>query len=208
MSDFINLLKARRSATKFIPGVDITDSELEEIFSLVKFAPSAFNLQHAHYVVVKDPEVKNKVYEAAYKQYKVQSASAAIVVLGNKEAYKDAGRINEGLLHLGVINQQEYDMTVESVHSFYEGGGETFKREEAIRNAGISAMLMMLVAKEKGWDTCPMIGFDPKALSEVLNIPDTHVPVLLITIGKEDTSKLRPRGYRKPVGEFVSFNKF
>jgi putative NAD(P)H nitroreductase len=208
MSDFINLLKARRSATKFIPGVDITDSELEEIFSLVKFAPSAFNLQHAHYVVVKDPEVKNKVYEAAYKQYKVQSASAAIVVLGNKEAYKDAGKINEGLLHLGVINQQEYDMTVESVHSFYEGGGETFKREEAIRNAGISAMLMMLVAKEKGWDTCPMIGFDTKALSEVLNIPDTHVPVLLITIGKEDTSKLRPRGYRKPVGEFVSFNKF
>ncbi|MEK3912278.1 nitroreductase family protein [Paenibacillus sp. FSL H7-0331] len=208
MSDFINLLKARRSATKFIPGVEITDQELEEIFSLVKFAPSAFNLQHAHYVVVKDPEVKNKVYEAAYKQYKVQSASAAIVVLGNKEAYKDAGKINEGLLHLGVINQQEYDMTVESVHSFYEGGGETFKREEAIRNAGISAMLMMLVAKEKGWDTCPMIGFDPKALSEVLNIPDTHVPVLLITIGKEDTSKLRPRGYRKPVGEFVSFNKF
>ncbi|MEK3719400.1 nitroreductase family protein [Paenibacillus sp. FSL H8-0034] len=208
MSDFINLLKARRSATKFIPGVDITDSELEEIFSLVKFAPSAFNLQHAHYVVVKDPEVKNKVYEAAYKQYKVQSASAAIVVLGNKEAYKDAGKINEGLLHLGVINQQEYDMTVDSVHSFYEGGGETFKREEAIRNAGISAMLMMLAAKEKGWDTCPMIGFDPKALSEVLNIPDTHVPVLLITIGKEDTSKLRPRGYRKPVGEFVSFNKF
>jgi putative NAD(P)H nitroreductase len=208
MSDFINLLKARRSATKFIPGVEITDQELEEIFSLVKFAPSAFNLQHAHYVVVKDPEVKNKVYEAAYKQYKVQSASAAIVVLGNKEAYKDAGRINEGLLHLGVINQQEYDMTVESVHSFYEGGGETFKREEAIRNAGISAMLMMLAAKEKGWDTCPMIGFDPKAVSEVLNIPDTHVPVLLITIGKEDTSKLRPRGYRKPVGEFVSFNKF
>ncbi|WP_240415608.1 nitroreductase family protein [Paenibacillus periandrae] len=208
MSDFINLLKARRSATKFIPGVEITDQELEEIFSLVKFAPSAFNLQHAHYVVVKDPEVKNKVYEAAYKQYKVQSASAAIVVLGNKEAYKDAGKINEGLLHLGVINQQEYDMTVESVHSFYEGGGETFKREEAIRNAGISAMLMMLAAKEKGWDTCPMIGFDPKAVSEVLDIPDTHVPVLLITIGKEDTSKLRPRGYRKPVGEFVSFNKF
>ncbi|SFL95467.1 putative NAD(P)H nitroreductase [Paenibacillus sp. 1_12] len=208
MSDFITLLKARRSATKFIPGVEITDQELDEIFSLVKFAPSAFNLQHAHYVVIKDSEIKNKVYEAAYKQYKVQSASAAIVVLGNKEAYKDAGKINEGLLHLGVINQQEYDMTVESVHSFYEGGGETFKREEAIRNAGISAMLMMLVAKEKGWDTCPMIGFDPEALSKVLNIPDTYVPALLITIGKEDTSKLRPRGYRKPVGEFVSYNQF
>jgi putative NAD(P)H nitroreductase len=114
MSDFISLLKARRSANKFITGVEILDKELDEIFSLAKFAPSAFNLQHAHYVVVKEAEAKNKVYEAAFKQYKVQSASAVIVVLGNKEAYKDAARINEGLLHLGVISQQEYDMTVES----------------------------------------------------------------------------------------------
>jgi putative NAD(P)H nitroreductase len=69
-------------------------------------------------------------------------------------------------------------------------------------------MLLMLIAKEKGWDTCPMIGFDPEALSEALHIPDTHVPTMLIAIGKEDTSSQRPRGYRKPVGEFVSYNQF
>ncbi len=65
MNDFIALLKSRRSATKFIPNTDIPDKELEEMFGLVKFAPSAFNLQHAHYVVVKDPELKTKVHEAA-----------------------------------------------------------------------------------------------------------------------------------------------
>jgi len=30
----------------------------------------------------------------------------------------------------------------------------------------------------------------------------------MITMGEEDTSKTRMRGYRKPVGEFVSFNSF
>lgn len=47
MSDFTNLVKQRRSATKFIPDLDISAGELDEIFSLVKFAPSAFNLLHA-----------------------------------------------------------------------------------------------------------------------------------------------------------------
>ncbi|TBL76543.1 nitroreductase family protein [Paenibacillus thalictri] len=203
------LIKARRSPNKFIPGVEIPDEDLQEIFNLVKFAPSAFNLQHVHYVVVKDAELKNNaLYEAANKQYKVKLASAAIVVLGSMNAYKDVGTINEGLLNLGFMSKQEYDMTVDSVLSFYENRGQVFQREEAIRNASLSAMLMMLVAKEKGWDTCPMIGFDPEAVRRVLHIPESYVPALLITIGKEDVSSQGPRGYRKPVGEFVSFNTF
>lgn len=208
MNDLTSLVKARRSANKFLPGVEITERDLDDIFHLVKFAPSAFNLQHAQYIVVKDPGIKERVYEAANKQYKVQTASAVIIVLGSKEAYKDAARINEGLLHLGVMSQQEYDGTVEYVRSFYEERGETFMTEEAIRNASLSAMQFMLIAKDKGWDTCPMIGFDPEALREALNIPATHVPALMITIGKEDASSVRTRGYRKPVGEFVSYNTF
>ena len=53
-----------------------------------------------------------------------------------------------------------------------------------------------------------MIGFDPDALQKELNIPDAYVPAMLIAIGKEDARKPRPRGYRKPVLEFVSYNKF
>lgn len=208
MSELVKIVKERRSAMKFVPDVTISEEELGEIFNLVKFAPSAFNLQHAHYVVVKDPEQKNKVYEAAYKQYKIKSASAAIVVLGDLEAYTNVAHINEGLLNLGVMSKQEFDSTVESVEQFYKAGGPAVQRDEAIRNASLSAMQLMLVAKDKGWDTCPMIGFDPEQMRKALNIPDRYVPALLIAIGKEDTSSLRPRGYRKPVGEFVTYNGF
>ncbi|MEF2966775.1 nitroreductase family protein [Paenibacillus sp. M1] len=205
MSDFTEVLKNRRSANKFMQGVEIPQKDLEEIFNLVKYAPSAFNLQHTHYIVVKDPELKEKVYEAANKQYKVRTASAVIVVLGNPDAYKDAAVLNEGLLNLGVLSKQEYDMTVESTLAFYEERGETFRREDAIRNASLSAMQLMLIAKDHGWDTCPINGFDPEALSKALALPEAYVPVMLVTIGKEDTSSFRPRGYRKPVAEFVKF---
>lgn len=208
MSDLTTLIKSRRSANLFMEGIEIPDQDLNDIFNEVKYAPSAFNLQHTHYVVIKDPDIKHKVYEAANKQHKILSASAVIVVLGNKQAYEDIGRMNEGFLNLGVIDKLEYDMTVESVTNFYEAGGETFKRDEAIRNASLSAMLLMMVAKDKGWDTCPMIGFDPDALQKELNIPNAYVPAMLIAIGKEDARKPRPRGYRKPVLEFVSYNQF
>ncbi|RCX16760.1 putative NAD(P)H nitroreductase [Fontibacillus phaseoli] len=205
MSNFTTLLKTRRSANKFLMDVEIPDKDLDDIFNLVKYAPSAFNLQHTHYVVVKDPDLKEKVYEAANKQYKVHTASAVIAVLGDLEAYKDVAMLNEGLLNLGVLSKQEYDMTVNSTLAFYEERGETFQREDAIRNASLSAMQMMLIAKDLGWDTCPMIGFDPEALRKALNISEAHVPVMLIAIGKEDSSNQRPRGYRKPVAEFVKY---
>ncbi|USG66809.1 nitroreductase family protein [Brevibacillus ruminantium] len=207
MKDFVSVVKERRSANKFVQGIEISKEELDDIFSLAKYAPSAFNLQHAHYLVVTDEDVKEQVYEAAYRQYKVKTATAAIVVLGDTRAHEQAGKIYEGLLHLGVYNQQEYQQTVEGTIQFYQSRGEQFAREEAIRNASLSAMQLMLIAKEKGWDTCPMIGFDPELLRSSLDIPDRYVPVMLITLGKEDTSSQRPRGYRKPVGEFVSYNE-
>ena len=49
------------------------------------------------YVVVQTEELKEQVREAAFGQYKVHSASAAIIVLGDPNAYEHAGNIYEGL---------------------------------------------------------------------------------------------------------------
>lgn len=204
MTDFTQLLKERRSASNFLPDQKVSKEELDSIFELVKLSPSAFNLQHAQYVVVTDPEVKEEIRKAANGQYKVHSASAVILVLGDKEAYKKAAEINEGLLMLGILNQQEYDFTVNGTVELYETRGSQFQKEEAIRNASLSAMLFMLAAKEKGWDTCPMIGFDPERIKEVLNISDQYEVALMITLGKEKVESRKPRGYRKPVNEFVT----
>ncbi|WP_411345646.1 nitroreductase family protein [Paenibacillus sp. WLX1005] len=208
MSELTQIMKQRRSANKFLQDVSVSRHELDEIFDLVKYSPSAYNLQHAHYVVVQDEENKNKLYDAAYKQYKVLTSSAVVIVLGHLDAHLNAPQIYEGLLHLGVLNQQEFDQMVTTTQDAYEQQGESFKRDEAIRNASLSAMSFMLAAKDKGWDTCPMIGFDAQAVSQALNIPDRYVPVMMITLGKEDTSSQRVRGYRKPVGEFVSYDHF
>ncbi len=203
--EFNELIETRHSANNFLEDVQITVKDLEPIFEDIKLAPSAFNLQHAEYKVVLEKDLKEKIREAASGQYKVHSASAVILVTGDRYAYRQTEKINEGMRDLGMIKDFELQEMVENNTQFYESRGEQFMKEEAIRNASLSAMMFMLAAKNRGWDTCPMIGFDSDQVRELLEIPDTHEIVLMITIGKEKESSRRLRGYRKPVNEFVSF---
>ncbi|WP_107951392.1 nitroreductase family protein [Lysinibacillus parviboronicapiens] len=203
--EFTKLIDKRRSANNFIQGVHMTEDDIRPILEDVKLAPSAFNLQHAEYIIVLDEEMKEKVREAAFGQYKVHSASGVILVLGDKEAYKQTAHISQGMVDLGIITDYELESLINDNTNFYEERGDDFMKEDAIRNASLSAMLFMLAAKNRGWDTCPMIGFDQEKMRALFNVPETHEIALMITIGKEKESSRRLRGYRKPVEEFATY---
>ncbi|MBS4208735.1 nitroreductase family protein [Bacillus sp. FJAT-50079] len=203
--EFTKIIEKRRSANNFLKDVKITPEDLNLIFNDVKLAPSSFNLQPTEYVVVLDEEMKGKVREAAYGQYKIHSSSAVILVTADRQAYEQTERLHQGMLHLGVLTEFELRKMIDENYEFYEERGEEFQKEDAIRNGSLSAMLFMLAAKNRGWDTCPMIGFDQEQIRTLLNIPTSREVVLMITIGKEKESSRRLRGYRKPIGEFVTY---
>ncbi|MFJ7732764.1 nitroreductase family protein [Lysinibacillus sp. NPDC097231] len=203
--EFTKLIEKRRSANNFIEGIKMTEEDIRPILEDVKLAPSAFNLQHTNYIIVLDEEMKEKVRVAAYGQYKVHSASGVILVLGDKEAYKNTANLSQGMVDLGIITDCELENLVDENTKFYEERGGEFMKEEAIRNASLSAMLFMLAAKNRGWDTCPMIGFDQRQMRALFNVPETHEIALMMTIGKEKESSRRLRGYRKPVEEFATY---
>jgi len=74
-------------------------------------------------------------------------------------------------------------MIVPMIRQFYEGK-EQLQRDEAMRSIGIAAQTIMLTAKALGYDSCPMIGFDPDAVAEVISLPENHVIGMLISVGK------------------------
>lgn len=205
MSDFLTIVRERRSANKFLKDIKVPREDFEAIFDDLSLAPSCFNLQHTHYYVGETPETIEQLYEASYKQYKVITASATVIVTGDKEAYKGAAQIYEASKFLKIIDDKEYDAVLRAIYNLYESGGETFQHDEAVRNASLSAMLFMLLAKHHGWDTCPMIYFEVEKVKEILDIPEHEIPILMITMGKMDTSSFRVRGYRKPQEEYVIF---
>lgn len=205
MNEFLKVIRERRSANKFIENITIPREDFDDIFRDLSLSPSAFNLQHARYYVVEDKALTEKVYESSFKQYKIKTASATIIITGDKNAYLSADKIYEGSMMLGMINKTEYEIMINTISNLYEGWGESFKHDEAVRNASLSAMQFMLLAKNKDWDTCPMIYFEKDKIIQLLNIPENEVPVMMITMGKVDKSTSKIRGYRKPAAEFVKF---
>ena len=205
--EFVKLIEKRRSANNFLEGVVITEADLKPVFDDVKLAPSTFNLQHTNYYVVLDEEKKEQIRKAAFGQYKVHTAAGVIIVTANRYAYKDTACLNQGMLNLGIMTDSQLEQMVQENTNFYEQRGEDFMKEDAIRNGSLSAMMFMLAAKNRGLDTCPMNGFDPEKIRNILDIPSSDEIVLMITIGKEKESSRNLRGYRKPVEEFVTYMK-
>ncbi len=62
-------------------------------------------------------------------------------------------------------------------------GDRDFALQDAVRNASLAAMQLMLAAKSLGIDSCPMIGFKPQEFADAFHIPDRYVPVMLICLG-------------------------
>ncbi|NLY79372.1 MAG: nitroreductase family protein [Lysinibacillus sp.] len=209
--DFAELVKVRHSAVNFIKEEKITEEDFKKIFDLTKLAPSAYNLQFTDYLVITDEEKKERVKELSYHQYKIHTASAVVIVMGNRNSFEssEAERIYGPMKMLKMMDEVDYDMTMQAIKNYSENikSDESKLEKELALNVGIHAMLFMLSAKHYGFDTCPMHVHNIEELRKEFNIPKHLLPIMMITIGKS-VDKVRPRGYRKPVGEFVKFNGY
>lgn len=209
--NFEELIVSRHSAVNFVKEEKMTEEDFKQIFELTKLAPSAYNLQFTDYLVITDADKKERVRELSYNQYKIHTASAVVIVMGNKNSIEmsEVEKIYSPMKMLKMMDETEYEMTLETIRGY----SNALKAEgnnvelELYRNSGIHAMLFMLSAKHFGFDTCPMHVHNVDQLREEFNIPDHLLPIMMIAIGKS-VNKVRPRGYRKPVGEFVNFNGY
>ncbi|GIO09250.1 NAD(P)H nitroreductase [Brevibacillus reuszeri] len=177
------VMEARHSVRKYDPTATIPQGELNEILRLAASAPSSWNLQHWRFLVVTDPAIKEKLLPIAYNQQQVVDAYATIIILGDLEADKSARPVYDEAVANGLMNESVRDTMIAQIEGAYKSNPE-IARDEAIRNSSYAAMQLMLAAKAKGYDTCPMGGYNRDALIKELNIPSRFLPTLMLTVGK------------------------
>ena len=90
---------------------------------------------------------------------------------------------------------------VKTITGYYEGK-PAFQRDEAIRSGALASMTLMLAAQSMGLVTCPMIGFDASKVAEIVRLPEDHLLVMLIVLGKPGPGAPFPTS-RLPLGETV-----
>ncbi len=191
----------RRSVKAYDPEHRLTEEEIEKLLSLVVLSPTAFNIQNWRFVRVSDPELKQEIRKVAWDQAQVTDASLLLVMCADLKSWgKDTARywLNAA--------QPIQEFMVPAIVQCYSGK-EQVQRDEAMRSCGIAAMALMLEAKEMGYASCPMDGFDFDAVGKLVNLPDDHVVTMMLAIGKGIQDPW-PRGGQLPLQEVVINNRF
>lgn len=194
-------IESRRAVKAYDPDHEMTQSEIDKLMSLAMLSPTAFNIQNWRFVLVQNKELRKQVRAVSWDQAQVTDASLLIVLTADLKAWE---KQPERYWHNAPKPAQ--DFLLPAIDQYYRGR-EQVQRDEAMRSCGMAAMTIMLAAKEMGYDTCPMDGFDFDAVTKLLNLPDDHIPTMFVVVGKA-LKPAMPRGGQLPMDEVVIYNKF
>ena len=178
---FLDLVSSRQSVRAFDPDRSVEKEKIERIIEIARLAPSACNAQPWSFVVVDDPELKNKVADATSSR-----------VLGMNHFTKQAP------VHLLLVE--------EKVNISSGIGGWIKKKDFAQMDLGIVAAHIVLAAEAEGLGTCIVGWFDEDKVKDLLHIPASKRVWLDIVVGY-GTQPLRNKN-RKGVDKIVSYNSY
>ncbi|PSL40146.1 hypothetical protein B0H99_106164 [Planomicrobium soli] len=178
------VMTERKSVRAYDPNFKISKEELEEMLKLATTAPSSSNLQAWNFIVIQDQEVKKELRAIANNQAQVETSSAIIAVLGNIDAYKNVEKIYTQNVEEGYMDESVKERSVANTYKVYPNAPVEARMNIASYDAGLASMQLMLIAKERGYDTIPMGGFDKVKFAERFGLPENLFPIVLIAIGK------------------------
>ena len=194
-------ITTRRAVKGYDPAFVLSAEEKNDLLRLALFAPSAFNLQHVRLVEVSDVALRAQIREAGWGQAQMTDASMLVVVCAQVDSWeKNVKRVWEG------APPEVQDYMAGAIDAYYRDKPQV-QRDETMRSCGLMAQTLMLAARGKGLDSCPMDGFDFDAVAKLIRLPANHVIGLMVAIGKQ-TVEPKPRIGKLPFDEVVVRNHF
>jgi nitroreductase len=179
----------------------MTDAEVKELMEHAILSPTAFNLQHWRFVNVVDKDKREAIKQASWGQAQVTEASMLLVLCADLNAWEKEPR-----RYWQNAPEAVQDFMLPSIENYYTNHHQGM-RDECFRSSSLAAMTIMLMAKEMGYDSCPMDGFDFDQVARIIDLPHDHIITMMITIGKPVQSA-RPRAGQLPLEEVLFTDQF
>jgi nitroreductase len=182
-----------RYATKKFDGRKIPETKVSELLEMVRFAPSAMNLQPWKIKVVTDQKVKELLKPVAFNQEQITSCSHLLVFCADPDYDSLISRLGALLKKSGApeeVQKKIIGMSVQFASKMSPDQKLAWSQAQTYLVLGNA----LNGAKSLGFDSCPMGGFDPKEFFRILKIPSPLVPVMLCPLGyaaDKPTQKVR-----------------
>ncbi|MBN1911567.1 MAG: nitroreductase family protein [Pirellulales bacterium] len=190
----MNTLEAihrRRSIRRFRPD-PVPEELLTKILEAARRAPSGTNAQPWKFVVVRSPERREALAEAAYGQAMFHQAPVIVVALGDRKVYKRRMRRAKELIDVGAIDAE----VIEKLGNVYRNRAtQTLEPDQAIMaNCMIAVDHLILAATDLGLGTCWVRFMKVEEIAAALGLPEEVFPIVMIPLGYADEDPpSRPR---------------
>lgn len=178
--ELLDLINQRQSDRAYLDK-PIEEEKLERILEAGRLAPSACNAQPWSFIVVNNPELKNKIADCTSSK-----------ILGMNHFTKQAP------LHIVIVEEKA---------NFTSSAGSFIKNKQfPLIDIGITAEHICLQAAAEKLGTCMLGWFDEPKVKKLLNIPKSKRVPLIITLGYPAKETREKR--RKDLNQIVSYNSY
>lgn len=175
-----DLISKRRSIRNYI-NKPIAKDDLLKCLEAARLAPSACNAQPWKFIVVDEPQLKDKLcaraFSGVYSINKFTKNAPVLVV---------------------VVSEREKFLT--AMGGYFRG------MKYYLVDIGIACEHLVLQAAELGIGSCWLGWFNEKAVKAILEIPKNKKVDIIISLGYYE--KVSPEKPRKSMQEISSFNRY
>jgi nitroreductase len=194
-------IRARRAVKWYDPEHKMPEETFRTLMENAILTPTAFNIQNWRFVRVTDPDQRKAIRAVAWDQAQVTDASELLVLcFDNKAWFRKPERYWRN------APQEVQDFLLPALDEYYRDKPD-IERDEGMRSCGLVGQTIMLLAKELGYDSCPMDGFDYQAVGRLINLPEYHTIAFMVAIGK-GIKEAWPRPGQLPLDEVLVENRF
>ncbi len=179
-------LTKRRSIRKYDPNIKISKDEMVSILKDATRAPSSMNMQPWRFIIVESSEAKEKLRPVLYgNQTQLETSAAMICIFTDLKKYDYAEKVFNKAIDQGLMPLEVREKQLRSIANMIPTLSDDSIEKSGLIDCGLVAMQLMHVAREYGYDTCPIGGFKHDEIANALSIDSKrYKPVLIISIGK------------------------
>lgn len=195
----LDQLNWRYATKQFDTARKLSAENLDALVTAATLSPSSLGLQPWKFVVVEDPEVREKLKAASWGQPQITDASQIIIFAAKKEITEED--IDAHLHHLAAVQGVTFESLAGlrgmAVGSVIQAKTPEERAQWAKRQLYISLGVLLSSAALMGIDACPMEGFDPAAYDEILGLDKLGY----------NASAVAAVGYRSPEDKYAGAPK-
>ncbi|MEW2577431.1 malonic semialdehyde reductase [Streptomyces syringium] len=182
------LFRAAHTANAFTDE-PVSDEQVQAIYDLVKYAPTAFNSTPLRVVLVRSEEARERLVSHMAEGNRPKTRTAPLVAILATD-----NEFHEELPHLMPHFPQAKDLFF-SERPAREGS--------AALNGALQAGYFILGIRAAGLAAGPMTGFDFAGVQKEF-LDDDHTPLMVINIGKPGVDASHPRSPRLAYDQVVT----